>query len=340
MSVETIVAEVQNEFRAKKPRRFAAGVLIGLIDLLRAIGIPRPDVRSYEDLIRAFPREGTVAGGGTANTLILRTSADTTTSLRPFYNKAEKFFRVQQKRYDYPNCAPHATQSWKDYTHWIDELCTFTIEQLQEIRSTVVEFVLAELPSHQFVPGRDGRREAVFRKLLEEFDFGARPGERTGAAFQGVAFGFIRAENPHLQVEVDKVRAGSRRLQRVGDIDAWDGKRLAATVEVKHLVVNMKTVQDIEAFTQEANVRDAIGIVIGKSFTDEARVALEGRGIRTLSREDLIRLVDLWDSAKQKIAIESFLYYAARVEKNAALTGRIEAFLSHQGDDSASEAGG
>jgi hypothetical protein len=188
------------------------------------------------------------------------------------------------------------------------------------------------------VPGQDGRREAFFRKLLEEFDFGVtHGGEPTGAAFQGVAFGFVRAENPHLQVEVNKVRAGSKRLHGVGDVDAWDGKRLAATVEVKHVVVRIKDVHKLEAFIQQANTRDAIGIVIGKSFADEAKAELEGRGIRCLSREDLIRLVDLWDSAKQKIAMESFRYYAARVEKSAALAARIEAFLSQQTADSAIE---
>jgi hypothetical protein len=31
--------------------------------------------------------------------------------LRPFYNEAERYFRAEKKRFDYPSCAPHATQA-------------------------------------------------------------------------------------------------------------------------------------------------------------------------------------------------------------------------------------
>jgi len=46
-----------------------------------------------------------------------------------------------------------------------------------------------------------------------------------------MVFGFLRADNPHLQIEIDKVRTGSKRLQRVGDIDGWEGARLAISAE-------------------------------------------------------------------------------------------------------------
>lgn len=91
--------------------------------------------------------------------------------------------------------------------------------------------MLSNLKSHAFDPSSVKIKPSLFQLLLEEFDLTAQKGEPTGAAFQGMVFGFLRADNPHLQIEIDKVRTGSKRLQRVGDIDGWEGARLAISAE-------------------------------------------------------------------------------------------------------------
>jgi hypothetical protein len=65
----------------------------------------------------------------------------------------------------------------------------------------------------------------------------AHKGELTGTSLQGIAFGFLRADNPHLQIEIDKVRTGSKRLQRIGDVDGWEGARLAISAEAKQFEI-------------------------------------------------------------------------------------------------------
>lgn len=111
-------------------------------------------------------------------------------------------------------------------------MCKLTKSEILAVRKSVVGHVLKQLPSQEYQAGSVRAEPPMFRILLEDFDFTAPRGEPTGAAFQGAVFGFMRADNPHLQVEIDKARTGSKRLQRVGDIDAWDGERLALTAEV------------------------------------------------------------------------------------------------------------
>ena len=312
---------------AFKTRKFSAGLLVAMIDFTVALGVPGSEINSYHELVRRYPRRTTTSQGARANTLIVDRNGSTL-SLRPAYNEAERLFRSAHHRYDYPSCAPHATQAWEDYKDWLDALCKLPLGELQSLRERVISFVLDQLPDQSFVPGSVKAPPPIFRMLLEEFDFNARTGkEPTGAAFQGAAFGFIRADNPHLQVEIDKVRTGSKRLQRVGDIDAWDGERLAVSAEVKSLLFSTEKISDIAGFINEVTVRGAIGILIALSFGPSAKESVESYGLVALDLEDLTRIARLWDPAKQKIAVESMFYYAAHVEKNSVLLERMRSFV-------------
>jgi len=228
--------ELFREFEAGFPaRRFSAGLLMAFIDLFDALGVPTLGASGFEAVLARFPRQPSTAAGKRANTLIVALPDGGTLSLRPFYNAAERFFRAEHKRFDYPSCAPHATQAWADYRPWLDALATFGAADLGQLRGRVAQYVLDTLQSQAFDPLSVRTEPPLLRLLLEGFDMTAHKGEPTGAALQGLVFGFLRADNPHLQMEIDKVRTGSRRLQRVGDIDGWEGARLAISAEVKQL---------------------------------------------------------------------------------------------------------
>lgn len=173
----------------------------------------------------------------------------------------------------------------------------------------------------------------LFRLLLERFDLTTHKGERTGAAFQGVVFGFLRADDPYLQMEIEKVRTGSKRLHRVGDIDGWEGARLAMSVEVKQYVLSPDHIASLEAFANETGRRAALGIVAALGLDDGVRERLDQLGVRSLDICDMQRTVALWRPLKQRAAVSSLIYYVRHVEKSAALASRIDAFL----DDVASE---
>ncbi|MFO1358969.1 hypothetical protein [Plasticicumulans sp.] len=308
-------------------RRFSAGLLVAFIDFYVALGVPDGDHADFAAVLARFPQRTVTSARKRANTLIVARGDGSTLSLRPFYNAAERFFRAEHHRYDYPSCAPHATQAWIDYRPWLDALAGYGSEVLAALRARVVQYVLDTLVSQDFDPSTVRSEPPLFLHLLEDFDLSARRGEPTGAAYQGLAFGFLRADNPHLQIEIDKVRTGSKRLQRIGDIDAWDGARLALSAEVKQFELREDDVPDLAGFAHETGRRGALGLIVATSFRPGTRERLEANGLKTLSRADLRRIVALWDPLKQRTAVASLIYYARHVEKNASLGDRIDAFL-------------
>jgi hypothetical protein len=322
-------AELFHEFEAGFARRkFSAGLLIAFIDFYKDLGVPGAGHPDLDQVLAAFPKQETTTAGHRANTLIVAKPDGATLSLRPFYNAAERFFRAEHHRFDYPSCAPHATQAWGDYRRWLDALATFSPAEIDELRDRVANFVLDTLADQAFDPSTVVVDPPLFRLVLEDFDMTARRGEPTGAAYQGIVFGFLRADNPHLQVEIDKVRTGSARLQRIGDIDAWEGARLAISTEVKQYVLEVDAAPDLEGFANKVGERGAIGIVASLGYADGAREAIEALGLRAIDRGDMLRIVELWDPLKQRTATQSLIYYARHVEKNSSLADRIEAFLS------------
>jgi hypothetical protein len=163
--------------------------------------------------------------------------------------------------------------------------------------------------------------------LLDGFDLTRKKGEPTGAAFQGIVFGFLRADNPHLQIEIDKVRTGSKRLQRVADIDGWEGARLAISAEVKQFVLRSGDAPDLEAFANQVGRRGALGAAFALGFEDGVRDAIESLGLKPLDVQDMLRIVELWDPLKQRTAVASFVYYVRHVEKNSSLARRVDEYL-------------
>lgn len=323
MTPEDLFQEFESGFTA---RRFSAGLLMAFIDFYTELGTPKLKLKDCDALLEKFPRQEKTNAGKKANTLIVARDGKTL-SLRPFYNGAERFFRAEHKRFDYPSCAPHATQAWADYRHWLDALATYDAEQLAWLRASVVDFVLDALKSQAFDPSSVQIDPPLFQMLLEDFELTAQAGEPTGAAFQGVMFGFLRADNPHLQIEIDKVRTGSKRLQRVGDIDGWDGARLAISAEVKQFEIKPNDVPDLEAFANATGQRGTLGIVAALGFKEDSRGQIEGMGLRPIDTDELLRIVELWDPLKQRTAAASLVYYARHVEKNSSLADRIDRFL-------------
>ncbi len=327
MTPEHLYNQFESGFASRK---FSAGLLIALIDMYTKLGIPGSGLSSFADVLIKFPRQDLTNTGQRANTLILALPNDAgTLSLRPFYNAAERFFRAEHERFDYPNCAPHATQAWTDYIRWLDALATFSPQQIATLRQQVIDYVLRTLVSQAFDPSSVKTEPPLFRMVLESFEMPAKTkkGEPPGAAFQGIVFGFFRADNPHLQIEISKVGAGSKRLQRVGDIDGWEGARLAISAEVKQYVVTPDDLRDIEGFANETGRRGALGVLAVLGFKDKAREITEEMGLKPLDLDNMLNIVELWDPLKQRTAVSSLVYYAKHVEKNSSLAGRIDEFL-------------
>ncbi|SFI19191.1 hypothetical protein [Planctomicrobium piriforme] len=310
-------------------RQFSAGLLVAFIDFFVKLNVPNQKLKGFEGFLKRFPRLKKTKSGKHINTLRVKTTEGESLSLRPFYNNVELYFRAEHKRFDHPSCAPHATQAWADYTTWLDALCTYSLTELESLREMTCRFVLDKLPSHAFLPGSLPAESPQFQLILANFDLSSRSGEKTGAAFQGIAFGFLRADNPHLQIEIDKVRTGSKRLQRIGDIDGWEGNRLAISAEVKQFHFTSKYVSSVAGFANAVRARNAIGIVFALKFDDAAYGQLEQQGVHAVDLKSMQRIVELWDSMKQRTAVASLVYYVNQVEKSSSLASRLDEFLGN-----------
>lgn len=211
-------------------------------------------------------------------------------------------------------------------------MVTFSSEDLTRIADETRAFVLGQLPEHAFDPSGVRVEPPIFRMLLASFPFGERAtGEPTGAAFQAVIFGYIRADAPHLQVEARKVRAGSARTAGIGDIDAWEGDQLVISAEVKAFVADAKITEDLDYFSSEVRQRGSLGMVIAEDFREGAREAVEALGVVPVSRADLVRIVSLWDPLKQRAALNAFQWVVVHRDQNRPLIRRVEAFLGSVG---------
>jgi hypothetical protein len=103
---------------------------------------------------------------------------------------------------------------------------------------------------------------------------------------------------------------------------------LAISAEVKQSRLKLNDVPDLEGFANEIGRRGALGLVVALDFESDVRDAIEGLGLKALTADDLLKIVELWDPLKQRTAVASFVYYAKHVEKNASLAARIDAFLN------------
>jgi len=328
MTSSELIQDMKTEFTTNR-RKFAPGVLVAFIRFLREIDAFGKKYKDFDEFKLAFPIQSTSRRGGRANTLIVtRKTSDgrqATLSIRPFYNEVEVLFRATHKRFDYPNAAPHATQSWPDYVRWIDALLQLSPRQASIVEKQAIDFVLATLPSHELDASTLTPIRRRFSRLLQEFDMTAKKGEPRGGAFQGVVYAYIRADAPHLHLDVAKAGAGSSRLNRVGDVDGWQGERLILSVEVKH--VRVADADEVASFANQVGRRNALGLVVGESFDDAARQLIEDSGLRAIDRDELIARVDIWDPLKQDAAVDAFSYYVCHIEKCMPLITRLRSFL-------------
>lgn len=177
MTAANLVEDMKTEFSANR-RKFAPGVLIAFIRFFRELNALDKRYGNFDEFKRDYPIQTTSQRGGRANTLIVLREATgdrvATLSIRPFYNEIETFFRAVHKRFDYPNAAPHATQSWQDYVRWMDALLQMSGKDVESVERQTIDFVLASLPSHEIDAATLTPIRRRFSRLLQDFDMSAK----------------------------------------------------------------------------------------------------------------------------------------------------------------------
>lgn len=325
--VKAVLDEVQRNFNSGQRRRFLPALLIAFIEFFRELDALGGKYQKPKYFYQAFPRQTVKKSGAAINTLVVQLPNGKTKSIRPHYNAIADWFRSDQKRFDFPSSAPHATQAWNDYTHWFQALLSASPAEIEWLEAEAKQFVLDSLPSQAIDPEKVKRKPPLFQRFLEEFEWKAAKGVASGAAYQGAVFGYVRADAPHLQVEVGKVRTGSKREKRVGDVDARDGADLVLSAEVKQFRVGASTLPDLAEFSKLIAQNKALGLVVALSFEPGTEQSILDLGLQPLSKSDLIERVRLWDPLKQQIAMNAVLYYASFREQSSALHTSVTTFM-------------
>ena len=336
MTREDIIEEMKREFqgltgardgKSRKPRKYVGGLLPSFCDFLIELDAPERGYASLEEFFADYPR---ITEGVSALTVTLPNGGQKT--IRPAYERYHRLYVTEENRLDYPRSAPYATGKWGDYQHWLDALVRMSKQDLEWVARSCVAFVLDELKDQSFDPSSVRAEPPIFKWLVKDFEFGERaPGEPTGAAFQAMVFGYVRADAPHLQVEARKARAGSARTQGIGDIDGWEGDQLIVSAEVKHFVVGEKNIADFTHFAAHIAERAALGIIVAEDFSTGVRERIEELGLRALSRNEVLQIVSLWDPLKQRAALNAFQWVVVHKEQNSGLIGRVREFLKSVG---------
>lgn len=319
----------------KRLRRvFAGGLLPAFCDFFIGLDHPESGYASLDDFFAAHPQ---ITEGANTLTVLPNGEGNKKRSIRPSFERVARFYVNDNNRITFPSAAPHATGQWRDYRKWLETLVTLSPAQLADLADQAKDFVLSVLPENKFDPSTVVVEPPIFHTLVEQFPWDARRGsEKTGAAFQAMVFAFIRADAPHLQVETRRVRTGSSRVKGIGDVDAWEGRRLAISAEVKHYRFTATDVDGIKKFIGKVQERGAMGLVVATSFEANAVDLISAQGLRAVDLADVSRIVALWDPLKQRAALNAFEYAIWQKELSIDLGERLDEFLIAQGYRSAS----
>lgn len=304
-------------------RAFITGLAFAFLGVVENLARQLPPTTDTSDALSEFPPQETDASGRRRNSLYIVGPASNI-SLRKYYNLFEPVVWDALHRYDYPNCAPHATQAWPQHRDLLDAILGASAGARLAFARGLWERVIA-------LPEFAGRKGLVacprpFTTVLSEFP-NTQQGEPAGAVLQGLAFAYYRADAPNVTLETGKAQAGSARTGRVGDVDGWSGGELVLSIEVKDVDITVTSVAGVGAWLSNLERwPNATPIVLARSFDDGAAEWLEERNVLMLDRSRMAGNVALWDLKKQEMAIREMSYFLTRVQRNSALLSRFVEF--------------
>jgi hypothetical protein len=260
----------------------------------------------------------------TANTLTL-TFRGHQEGIRKIEEAVANFFHAHE-RSDYPSAYVYNTGQWQKFRHLL--LLCFRLSAQGRLLAArkLLTYGLSNLPENVYY-GREKPRVRIFEEVLLKYPrFDAN--ENGGTTLQAIAHGFIFADRSHLNIIADKVRTGSARQKRFGDIDCYDGLHLELSVEVKDIDLSSENMsKELDSFLKKTKAAGILGMVVAKSASDDVRKALLEDGVVTLEHADLVALVHTWDWPKQNIALLAMLHHLAHIEQNVHATDRLVAFV-------------
>ncbi|MFF0943959.1 hypothetical protein ACFYE2_06990 [Kocuria sp. CPCC 205300] len=316
------------ELKRRQPRRrYLLGVLLAYIGVAEALA-ENSGLDHIDDVLNDFPPKKALTDGSKVNTLTLE-CGEKIISLRSYYNSVERTIRHNLHRPDYPNSAPHATQSWDQHRQEFELICRMDPGERAQLLELLWQQVLA-IPELE-ADVRGVRELRPFGHILDNFS-SAVAREPGGAVLQGLAYAYYRADSPSVTLRVFKVGSGSSRVGAAGDVDGWIGGTLALSVEVKDMDITEDDIAQFDQFIKQLRRwPNCTAVVLANKFSSEAQDYLSQNSILVFDRSRMSSNVSYWDMPKQKMAVQEFYYYLKVVQNHGKLLRRFEEFCATAG---------
>jgi hypothetical protein len=274
-----------------------------------------------------FERYGLVEsrGGTTANTLTLKFSGQEE-GIRKIEESVASLFHGMD-RSDYPSAYVYNTGQWKKFQDLM--LMCFKLSEGAKLKvcNELIVFGMNTMPKNSFYI-REVPRVRLFESVINSYQRGIK-GENGGLIFQALVYGFFTSDRPHLSIVADKVRTGSSRQKRFGDIDCYSGMDLELSVEVKDFEISAKNFdKELGEFCRNCKGNNIIGIAFVHSVSDEAAELILENDVQIITQDIAMSLVAYWDWKKQDAALQGTLHYISHIEQNPSAVERLLAFIN------------
>lgn len=271
--------------------------------------------------------------GTQANTLTLVYNGQSE-GIRKLEERVGEFFH-SLNRTGYPSAYVYTTGQWHKYKDLLTLCFKISENGRYHLCRKLIDYGFSIIPAHTYF-GRKKQRVRVFEQVLVDYPR-TDVNENGGLVFQSIAHGFIAADRPHLAIIADKVRTGSARQKRFGDIDCYYGLDIELSVEVKDLDISSSNFKhQLSGFINDVLASGAQGMVFVRNIDLDIRVELESDGIVVMSLSEALAIVKAWDWQKQNNALQVMLHHISHIEQNTEATQRLLRFIatSDQNHDS------
>jgi len=248
--------------------------------------------------------------------------------LRGKYNLALSLILTRMRRNGHPSNPGHATQSWTAYRPLIELIWRMTAPDRRALVEWVWENGVLPLDETQIVAAVE-RPIRPFEQVLADMPTAS---SRPGSVWQGMCFGYLRADSPNLQLESSRAQTGSRHSGLLGDVDGFVGDRVALAAECKDMVLGENWRDELTEFLAQVNrVPGTLAIVMCADASDEARDEITEAGLIVLTREQMRQTAAVWDEPKQWSALQSLFYFLRRIQKSEAILAQTRNWCLEHG---------
>ncbi|MFN6196922.1 MAG: hypothetical protein ACK58T_48040 [Phycisphaerae bacterium] len=330
-TLNKIEALVKANFeKLTRPARYVLGLAIDFLLQAQELSEVDPELQcsrpklTESDLFKRYSRV-TERSGQKSNTLTFNYGGKSV-GIRKFEEAVTAFFHAQ-KRTEYPSAYVYNTGQWAKNTDLLVACFSLSTGGRYIAACNLLGYGLSKLEENKFF-GRKSERVRLFEKIIMHYPRG-NADENGGLAFQSIANGFFIADRPHLCVVSDKVRTGSARQKRIGDIDCYKGLDLECSVEVKDIQISKDNIErHLRTFANDVADQGVLGIAFVDDLIFGGLPESITKPLVFVTMSDVLKAVKTWDWAKQDIAVHGMLHYLSHIEQSPLAARRLLDFIA------------